>query len=167
MLHGFYRSAISNLRAALELLMMGAIGNLNPDDKCYRDWAEGNKSASFNSCRDRLRHIHRNSDIEDLFSNKAFPTLIYNELCDFSHARQGSTEGALWESNGPIYSPEGMLKTYQLILSVYATAYLLVKLSRKEFKLPTECSFLFEDEVTKFHTKILAAYMKLYPETRP
>lgn len=41
-LHGYYRSALSNLRSALELVVIGSLGNLSPNDKDYLRWKKQN-----------------------------------------------------------------------------------------------------------------------------
>src|ERR1700679_3580435 len=54
-LHGFYRTALADLRTAFELTMIGAFGQLYPDDSDYRDWKEGTAdNFGFSSCRRRL-----------------------------------------------------------------------------------------------------------------
>jgi hypothetical protein len=37
-LHGYYRTALAELRTALELVMIGAYGTLYPSDKDYLEW---------------------------------------------------------------------------------------------------------------------------------
>src|ERR1700704_666312 len=41
-LHGYYRSALSNLRSALELVAIGSLGNLSPNDRDYLRWKKQN-----------------------------------------------------------------------------------------------------------------------------
>jgi hypothetical protein len=41
-LHGYYRSALSNLRSALELVAIGSLGNLSPNDSDYLRWKKQN-----------------------------------------------------------------------------------------------------------------------------
>jgi hypothetical protein len=38
-LHGYYRSAIADLRTALELVAIGTLGNLSPSDPDYLRWS--------------------------------------------------------------------------------------------------------------------------------
>ncbi len=40
-LHGYYRAAMAELRVALELVMIGMYGTLNPTDPKYTDWKTG------------------------------------------------------------------------------------------------------------------------------
>jgi hypothetical protein len=50
-LHGYYRSALSNLRSAIELVAIGSLGNLTPDDSDYLRWKKQNVgSFPFSSC---------------------------------------------------------------------------------------------------------------------
>jgi hypothetical protein len=55
LLHGFYRTALAELRTALELVMIGAYGNLYPVDKDYQEWKAGNSELfGYTRCRKRL-----------------------------------------------------------------------------------------------------------------
>jgi len=45
-LHGYYRSSLSNLRSALELVTIGAFGNLRPKDPVYLRWSKGDADLS-------------------------------------------------------------------------------------------------------------------------
>jgi hypothetical protein len=54
-LHGYYRSALSDLRSALELVAIGAFGNIKPDDPVYLRWRAGGADLTFPSCRKRLQ----------------------------------------------------------------------------------------------------------------
>jgi len=54
-LHGYYRSALSNLRAALDLVAIGTVGNLTPDDPVYAKWKVGNARLVFP--RTQLRRL--------------------------------------------------------------------------------------------------------------
>jgi hypothetical protein len=53
-LHGYYRAALAQLRGALELVMFGAFGSLNPTDGKYIAWKKGEGELRFTSCRKRL-----------------------------------------------------------------------------------------------------------------
>jgi len=54
LLHGFYRAALAELRVALELLMIGAYGSLNPTDAKYIEWKMGLAELGFTRCRKHL-----------------------------------------------------------------------------------------------------------------
>jgi len=42
LLHGYYRSALANLRSAIELVAIGSLGNRSPADPGYVRWAKHN-----------------------------------------------------------------------------------------------------------------------------
>jgi len=46
-LHGYYRSALSNLRAALDVVAIGTVGNLVPADPVYARWNASNARLVF------------------------------------------------------------------------------------------------------------------------
>jgi hypothetical protein len=55
-LHGYYRPALSNLRTAMELIVIGALGNLKPADSDYQRWQRQNVgSLPLSSCVKKLR----------------------------------------------------------------------------------------------------------------
>ena len=57
-LHGFYRSALSNLHSATELVAIGAPGNRSPNDRDYLRWKKQNLgSLPFASCIRKLRGV--------------------------------------------------------------------------------------------------------------
>jgi hypothetical protein len=121
LLHGFYRAAISTLRTALELLMIGTFGNVRPTNKLYESWKKGmQERLGFSECRRQLGEIYKGTKIEWLFTKNAFPALIYADLCRFTHARPDAFDGALWKRNGPVYDGEAILKAFKLGLDVYS-----------------------------------------------
>jgi hypothetical protein len=86
--NGFYRAAISNLRRALELVMIGTFGNLRPKDMIYASRKKGTEERfGFSGCRRQLSEIYKGTKIEWLFTKTAFPALIYADLCRFTPAR--------------------------------------------------------------------------------
>lgn len=54
-LHGYYRSALSNLRSALDLVSIGALGNLVPTDPVYARWRVSSARLVFP--REHLRQV--------------------------------------------------------------------------------------------------------------
>lgn len=56
-LHGYYRVALSELRVALELVLIGACGTLQPNDAKYLDWKKGFGELGFTRCRKNLSGI--------------------------------------------------------------------------------------------------------------
>jgi len=163
LLHGFYRAAISNLRTVLELVMIGTFGNLHPDNTEYVSWKKGSgERMGFSRCRSQLHDICKGTKIEWLFAKTAFPALTYADLCRFTHARPDATDGALWQSNGPVYNGEAILKTFKLSLDVYSTCYLLVKIGRPDFIVPENSKILFELDWMTHHSDSLKAYDQLY-----
>lgn len=168
LLHGFYRSSISNLRTAFELVMIGAYANLRPADPKYQQWKEGDEERfGFTYCRKQLRKMLTGQPIEWFFDDTAFPAKIFAELCKFTHARPNSSDGALWQSNGPVYNSDAMFKAFSTSLDVYATCYLLVKISRPNFVVLEDSEILFELEWMDHHASMVRAYKQLYGGAMP
>jgi hypothetical protein len=60
-----------------------------------------------------------------LVADEEFPDKTFRQLCDFAHSRPNSSDGALWQSNGPVYAHEAVMLTFLTTLSVCAICYLL------------------------------------------
>lgn len=163
-LHGFYRAAIAELRVALELVMIGTYGNLKPDDPLYLAWKTGGSELGFTSIRKRVHGMLRSDRCKWLLANEEFPDKTFRQLCDFTHARPGSSDGALWRSNGPVYVHEALMLTFFATLSVYAICYLLVRIARPSFALAPESRILFEEEWVPNRDGIAKAFEQLYNE---
>jgi hypothetical protein len=163
LLHGYYRSALANLRAALELVMIGTYGNLYPTDFGYLEWKRSESERfGFSKCR---RHLHKTltgSVGSWIFEDNVFPIRTYTELCAFTHSRPNASDGALWESNGPIYSGAGVALSFRMSLRVYAICYLLVRIARPSFVLPADSGILFELDWLENHAETARAYKDIY-----
>jgi len=108
LLHGYYRSALANLRAALELVVIGAYANLRPTDSDYLEWKKGESERfGFTKARRALRSALSGAPFQWILDDNAFPVSTFRELCAFTHSRTNSTDGTLWESDGPVYTSQG------------------------------------------------------------
>jgi hypothetical protein len=103
-LHGYYRSALSNLRSALELVTIGSLGNLSRNDRDYLRWTKQNLgSLPFSSAMKKLRTATDAPMKALIFKPKGWLEALYEELCAYTHSRPDSCDGEMWRSNGPIY----------------------------------------------------------------
>lgn len=161
-LHGFYRAALAELRTALELLVIGAYGCLNPTNKDYLEWKQGTGELNFVRCRRRLAANLRNDQAKWLFEDGAILAVAYQALCNYSHSRPDSSDSALWQSNGPVYNAEAIRLTFFTAILVYALCYLLVRLARPNFAMPTDSDILFELDWMPDHTTLVRAFTELY-----
>jgi hypothetical protein len=132
LLHGYYRAAMAELRVALELVMIGAYGNLKPDDPDYVVWKDSGSELGFTRFRRRMRGILSGDQCKWLLADDEFPAKAFRQLCSFMHSRPDSSDGTLWRSNGRVYVHEAMMLTFFTTLSVYAICYLLVRIARVE-----------------------------------
>ena len=86
-LHGYYRAAMAELRVALELVMIGAYGNLRPTDPAYVVWKTNGSELGFTSFRKKLHGMLRGDQCKWLLANEEFPDKTFRQLCNFSHSR--------------------------------------------------------------------------------
>jgi hypothetical protein len=114
-LHGYYRSAVANLRSALELIAIGTLGNLSSTDNDYLRWKQHNLgSLPFPTCLRKLRGATRGVARTDVLKPGNWPEALYEELCRFTHARPDASDGTIWRSNGPIYVSAAFSAVYEL-----------------------------------------------------
>jgi hypothetical protein len=142
-LHGYYRSALSNLRSALELVAIGTLGNLAPTNSAYLRWKNNGATLAFPDCRQRLRRVAAEPMSGLLFKQGNWMERLYYDLCAFAHSRPDASDGAMWESNGPVYSGAAFTKVYGAQIATYAAGYLMVKTGRPTFVLPNRSEFIF------------------------
>ena len=79
-----------------------------------------------------------------MFTDGEFLASIYENLCNYTHSRSDASDGALWQSNGPVYNNEAIKLTLYAALSVFAVCYLLVRLALRGFVMPEDSDILFE-----------------------
>lgn len=163
-LHGYYRAAMAELRVALELVMIGVYGNLKPDDPDYVVWKTSGSELGFTRFRKRVHGMLRGDRCKWLVADDEFPDKTFRQLCNFTHSRPNSSDGALWESNGPVYAHEAVMLAFFTTLSVYAICYLLVRIGRPGFAIPPDSRILFEEDWVPNREGIARAFEQLYKE---
>ena len=161
-LHGYYRAAMAQLRVALELVMIGAYGNLKPADPDYVVWKANGSELGFTRFRKRMHGMLRADRCKWFVADEEFPNKTFRQLCNFTHSRPDSSDGALWESNGPVYAHEAAMLTFFMTVSVYAICYLLVRIARRGFALPPDSRIIFEEDWVPNQKGISKAYEELY-----
>ena len=163
-LHGYYRAAMAELRVALELVMIGTYGNLKPEDPDYLLWKTSGSELGFTRFRKRAHGLLRNTEGKWLLADGEFPAETFQKLCNFTHSRPDSSDGALWQSNGPVYKNDAIMLTFFTVLSVYAICYLLVRIARPRFALPPDSRILFEEDWMLNRAGLVRAFEELYQE---
>lgn len=163
LLHGFYRSALANLRSGLELVAAGAYGNLRPSDPQYVAWTKGGARLSFSGWRNHL-HAVVSEETQWFLKKDSWPDQLYSDLCRYTHSRPGASDGTLWESNGPVYNGAAIELTFKMSLSTYAVGYLLTKLGRSNSRLADSSRILFELDWMPGHGELRKAFDQLYSE---
>lgn len=161
-LHGYYRSALSNLRSALELVAIGSLGNLSPNDRDYLRWKKQNVgSLPFSTAVKKLRGVTNARAQALVFIPKGWLEALYEALCAYTHSRPDSSDGEMWKSNGPIYVRAVFNLVFKLQASTYAACYVLAKVGRPGFALPVGSKFLFKTPELLWHDDIAPSYQTL------
>ncbi len=160
-LHGYYRAALANLRSALELVAISVYGNLCPTSPRYLGWKQGKAELTFTPARKAILDAVKGRAGSWLLEGDKVPARTYRRLCGFTHSRPDSSDGALWQSNGPVYNNMAIKLTFDAALVVYATCYLLVKIGRPDFELSADSRILFELDWLGDHAELARAYADL------
>jgi hypothetical protein len=161
-LHGYYRSSLSNLRTAIELVAIGTLGNLSPIDRDYVRWKKQNVgSLPLASSIRKLRSVTKAPVSALIFKPNGWMEALYNELCAYTRSRPDSSDGEMWSSNGPVYVTVAANLVFELQASTYATCYLLAKIGRPNFGLPAGSEFLFTTPDLLWRDDIAASYHTL------
>lgn len=161
-LHGYYRVALAELRVALELVLIGTFGNLQPNDPKFAAWKKGLGELGFTRCRKNLSGILRKDQAKWMFADGEFLATTYQTLCNYTHSRPDANYGVLWQSNGPVYNNEAIRLTFFTTLSVFAVCYLLVRLARPGFVMPEDSDILFELDWMPHYAELVRAFTELY-----
>lgn len=140
-LHGYYRSALANLRAALDLVAIGTIGNFAPTDPVYLRWKTGGARLVFP--REQLRRLASEPASSLLFKQGGWMNALYDELSAYAHSRPDASDGTMWESNGPVYSGKAFTRVFGAQIAAYAACYHMVNVGRSKFVLPKHSRFIF------------------------
>lgn len=161
-LHGYYRVALAELRVALELVLIGTFGNLQPTDAKYCAWKQGLGELDFTRCRKNLSGALRKDQAKWMFANGEFLAETYKTLCNYTHSRPDANYGVLWQSNGPVYNNEAIHLTFFTTLSVFAICYLLVRLARPGLVMPEDSDVLFELDWMPNYSELVRAFTEVY-----
>ena len=161
-LHGYYRPALSNLRTAMELIVIGALGNLKPADSDYQRWQRQNVgSLPLSSCVKKLRRATKPPVSQLVFTPGGWLEMFYQELCAYAHCRPDASDGEMWASSGPVYDTGAFNKVFQLQLSTYGACYVLAKVGRPRLVLEKSSEFLFTTAKLLAYDEIAASYQAI------
>jgi len=160
LLHGFYKQAIAALRNALEGLTIASCCEITGDRVIQAAWEDG-KEIRFREACDKLASSPCFRDLENKACGAARTSIyvgdngsgrnawardLYWRLSRFSHARWDATNASLWNSNGPIYSADGMRLSYYAYIETYALLLLVSKAAASDLKMPVAALVIYEDD---------------------
>lgn len=128
--HGHYKTALTILRVALETSVVATRCALAGDQSRWKHWNNGAEFKFGNACDEILQLPDaggRESNVAaqmsvGIFRDSArnardgWARSLYARLCRYSHARGDTTDTSIWNSNGPVYSAEGMKACYETFL---------------------------------------------------
>ena len=158
--HGFYKQALFSLRSALEVVTMACSCELLANYKKWDEWLSGGDLKFAREC-DNLQSFRLVDELDQAAFVAAGATLyasrdgvtknswarnLYRRLSQYAHARDATSNAQLWESNGPIYSAEGIRVSYHSFLETYTLCLLAAKLALLDLSMPEAAQVLFTPE---------------------
>jgi hypothetical protein len=158
--HGFYKQALFSLRSALEVVTMACSCELLADHAKWDEWLDGGDLKFAREC-DNLQSSRLVQELDQTAFVAAGATLydsrdgvaknswarsLYRRLSQYAHARDATSNAQLWESNGPIYSAEGMRVSYHSFLETYALCLLAGKLALSDLSMSEAAQVIFTSE---------------------
>ncbi len=160
LVHGFYKQATASLRNALEVMTFACACEATGGRDTWEGWTRGKKEVQYKKYSRELRESGRFAKLEadagkktgacllcdGNIKEKVWSTDLYSRLSSFSHARGNTANTQLWNSNGPIYSAEGMRISYRSFLETYALISLISHISLGRSEPPSDIRFIFERE---------------------
>ncbi len=157
-LTGYYRLSISAVRSALELVTIGAWAQVCGKREEFNEWRAGKRILSLgqacNGLASGARELENNLRQivgDTLFEQKSsdgeggFVRRIFGGISNFAHARPGSTDGDMRNSNGPIYVRSAFNHVTWIQFEAFALCYVLVLLARPTSPAPKPVLELFDD----------------------
>jgi len=145
-LTGFYRQAIGTLRAVLESMLAALDLSVRNEPAAVSAWLEGAHDGMFwtSRVRRRLSNLEPFSQFrteeDSLFADAGWFAWLYEVLCAFVHGRPAhtnaagrrieTTNGGLWQSNGPIYVDDVFDMWARLFFNTMLISALMAGLSR-------------------------------------
>lgn len=176
-LTGYYRLSISAARSALELVAIGTWAQVCDRRLEFDEWRAGKRVLSLGQACDGLIKGAQNleSDLKQLvddtlFAQKGpqseggFVRRIFDGISNFTHARPGSTDGDMRESNGPIYVRSAFTHVAWIQFETFALCYVLALLARPSLSAPGPTLQLFEDLERAKSRVTRAAFQRLRGE---
>jgi hypothetical protein len=142
-LSGYYRLAFTSLRVAVENATVCLYFELANNRLGFQEWIAGDEvgfgKAADNLSKDtRVRALEaflKASVSESLFEQKrvgyagGLARRMFRQLSKYAHRAPGSSDGAIWESNGPVFAPKAFATWRELFAALSALALVHIQLA--------------------------------------
>lgn len=149
---GYYRMAFMALRSVVENMTIALRLELEHDVAGLRQWLRGPHKAqrdfNLNSAANALTNCSKLVPLETHLARRTGNTLFarwngkregyvrafFHELSRYTHASPGSTDGDLWQSNGPVFSRQAFERWVACYFATVALGVLLLRLGRSDLR---------------------------------
>lgn len=160
-LTGFYRQAIGTLRPALEAMLAAAYFKVLPNQRAFANWRQGNQAGRLwiKTVRRKLVRCEPfprfESPNDELLADGGWFAWLYGILSEFLHGRPAHTDeagtriettnGGMWNSNGPIYAKDAFVLWSRLYFNTLLLSVLLAGLADERLvRLPKPHDIAYE-----------------------
>jgi len=136
--HGYYRQAASDLRNSLEVMAHSCRYAIRDDEPSFRDWQEDvSKQPKFGNSIDIIgeapagRALDARLGGQGLFGSKPDGVMraLYANLCRYAHSQPKFSNGAIWQSNGPVFVPRAFTQLWLDFCDTSLACFALLKLA--------------------------------------
>lgn len=160
---GFYRLVYSGLRSALETTLNGVYYQRCKTLQDFKKWRVNQEKIDFDLACSKITKLDDVKSTNNYLFSKLKTTLseqknsrykgyeggwirkLYSQLSNYVHSRPSNTFGDLWlGSNGPIYIRQSFGRVSASYCDTLSLIYVLIKLARPNFQLPTDAKHLIE-----------------------
>lgn len=180
-LHGYYRQAFGCLRNALEVMTIATYCQVLSRRDLFREREAGKVSISFREACDglqgaprleRLRATLRRELNDSIFDQRVgdsaggWARRLYSDLSEYEHSRPKFRNVDMWQSNGPVFGPKAFTEAAARFAETSALCFLLVKMARPKFMLPTRAKELWASDTISPSQIALVAYGELFRQRK-
>jgi hypothetical protein len=136
--HGWYRQATAGLRNALEAMTHACRYAVANDQPGYASWRSNllKEPPKFGNSVDVLGRRPAGQALDSalgsqgLFGSKPDGVLraLYSDVCRYAHSQPGFSNGAIWQSNGPVFIPRAFTQFWLDFSDTSLACFALLKL---------------------------------------
>ncbi len=144
---------------------------IRDDREGYAAWRDGTADPKFGNSVDLIGNHPSVVAVEMTLSQGALFGLnpegvlraLYQDLCRFAHGHPGHTNADIWESNGPVFVPEGFTQCWRGFRDTFLACTMLLKLAYPDLLRPEDLPKVADYAGTPWHGLAPGAVNAFFP----